>query len=81
MKPYKQNVRKLGLVTDDYVNTFMGSEYKIEGDVRTIGELRSMLEGILKDLPEDDSLELAELLCCDGKLSYLLKEGIIASQK
>ncbi|PIN74303.1 hypothetical protein COV20_01650 [Candidatus Woesearchaeota archaeon CG10_big_fil_rev_8_21_14_0_10_45_16] len=61
----------------DYITEiFSGTDYII-GNPQTIGELRRTLEEIAADLPEDGSLEIAEVYCSDGKICYTLKEGII----
>lgn len=59
---------------DDYVEVFMGTTYVTRS--RTIGQFKSLLEEIIEDLPADDDLEIAEVDLRDGKLSYVLKEGI-----
>ena len=38
----------------------MGTDYKI-GNCKTIGELKSDLEKIIKDLPDDQKLEIFEV--------------------
>lgn len=64
-------------VKDCYVTMFIGREYRLEKGETTIGYLRCALEAILDDLPEDDNLEVAEVICRDGYLSYILKDGIM----
>ncbi len=59
---------------DSYVQIFMGTTYKI-GNPRTVRDLRSVLEEIVKDLPDDD-LELEFVNLHEGELDYCLKEGI-----
>lgn len=61
---------------DHYVETFMGTTYEV-GNPRTIGELKSVLEGILSDLPNDSALEILQVDLRDGKIDYTLKEGIV----
>lgn len=60
---------------DNYVEMFMGSSYKIKGP-GTVGQLRGILEGIIADLPEDDSLGISDLVLHKGEFYYVLNEGI-----
>ena len=53
----------------------MGTDYKI-GNCKTIGELKSDLEKIIKDLPDDQKLEIFEVQVHDGCFGYTLKDGI-----
>ena len=59
-----------------YIKTFMGTTYDI-GKPETIGEFKSALEQIIKDLPEDDKLEISEVFLKDNKIDYVLVDGII----
>jgi hypothetical protein len=60
---------------DHYIDTFMGTTYNI-GNPQTVGELRSILEKIVSDLPTDKSLKISEVDLRDGNLDYTLVDGI-----
>ncbi len=61
---------------DSYLDVFMGTTYDLRG-VETVEDLRSLLEQVVADLPEDGSLELAEFVLDKGKMYYILDEGIV----
>ncbi|NPE26632.1 hypothetical protein HNV12_01350 [Methanococcoides sp. SA1] len=61
---------------DSYVKFFMGSTYDL-GRPETIAELKSLLEQVVADLPEDGSLEISEFVLEKGKMYYILSEGIV----
>ena len=61
---------------DYYVKVFMGTDYEI-GNPETIGHLKKVSEEIISDLPDDNSLEIAETSLYHDKLIYTLKEGIV----
>ena len=58
-----------------HASLFIGAAYNI-GKPKTIGELKSILEQIASDLPEDKNLEVSEVYLHDGKLEYTLVDGI-----
>ena len=61
----------------DYnVKIFMGSSYDLRDSV-TIGEFRKTLEYIISDLPDDDSLKIAEIFANECRLEYILEDGIV----
>lgn len=60
---------------DHYIQVFMGTTYDI-GRPETIGQLKSLLEQIASDLPADQTLKIAEVHLHDGKLDYILVDGI-----
>lgn len=62
---------------DNYIEVFMGTTYKINlNEIKTLGDFKSVLEQIVKDLPKDDELEIGEIDLRDGEIRYILKEGI-----
>lgn len=61
--------------SDDHIEVFMGTTFTFE-NIETVGDLRAAFEQILRSLPEDDTLEIAEIHGKRHELSYLLKEGI-----
>jgi hypothetical protein len=60
---------------DLYIEIYMGTHYVIP-KVENIGELKSFLEQIVADLPNDDSLKIGDFGYQDGKLYYILVDGI-----
>ena len=60
---------------DHYISVFMGTDYEI-ANCETVGELRSKLEEIIKDLPDDQELKIFEVHAHDGCFGYTLKDGI-----
>ena len=60
------------------MRTFVGSTYDL-GRPETIGALRSVLEQIILNLPSDPGLRIAEVNLHEGKLRYVLVDGIIES--
>tara|TARA_Y100000310_G_scaffold276540_1_gene293754 strand:- start:8189 stop:8356 length:168 start_codon:yes stop_codon:yes gene_type:complete len=54
----------------------MGSSYDLRDSV-TIGEFRKTLEYIISDLPDDDSLKIAEIFANECRLEYILEDGIV----
>lgn len=61
---------------DHVVETFMGSTYKL-GRPETIGQLRSLLERIAADLPDDSDLVISEVYVGENKIAYTLRDGIV----
>ena len=59
---------------DFYIEVFMGTTYEI-GQPKTVNQLKSVLEEIIKDLPEGDH-KIGEVHVHNGKLTYTLVEGI-----
>ena len=66
----------MGLKKEDhYVQVYMGASYDI-GKPETVGQLKSVLEQIVADLPSDETLKISEIDLRDGKLDYTLVDGI-----
>ncbi len=63
---------------DYYLREFTGSEYYLR-DIKTIGDLKTVLARIIEDLPDDDSLRIAEIDAFRRPyptLEYILKDPI-----
>ena len=60
---------------DHYARIYTGSEYDI--NAKTIRELRSYLEQILDDLPDDD-LEIDEIWCVKTRIRIIIKNDKIS---
>lgn len=62
-------------IEETYIEVFMGAIYEL-GDPQTVGELKSLLEEIVSDLPPDEDLKIREVYLHENKLSYVLVDGI-----
>ncbi len=60
---------------DHYIEVFMGTTYII-GKPNTIGQLKNVLEQIIKDLPKDEELEVSEVILKKDRIEYFLVNGI-----
>ena len=60
---------------DTLIEVFTGTTYELP-KLETIGELRSWLEWIVKDLPEGDERRIVEVSLRHDELDYTLEEGI-----
>ena len=63
-------------IRDVTVDLWMGADYNI-GTPKNLGELRAVLQAILNDLPEDDSLEISEVFLKKDTIQLTMKEGIV----
>lgn len=80
IEPHEARERKLGSITveDNYIKIFGSSTYNLGvNSIGTIGDLKSRLQLIIDDLPTDSLLEVSQVYLGDGKISYILKEGIM----